>query len=180
VAKDDVARILEMPVQAQAGSATAQQAGEQKSLMARTSSDSVALAIRGGGGAMMGRLNHDQGRLFQRYYSPRVVGGKIMTPADLRRLHKYMLEIEKIAVISDDRGRSRAECGARSPAGAGLWAHLFCRCSLFDRFFGGLFALSIGFVQEPIDDARTALLFDPSLLRFLLFGEELVISFPAH
>jgi hypothetical protein len=26
-------------------------------------------------------------------------------------------------------------------------AHLFCRCSLFDRrFFGGLFALSIGFV----------------------------------
>src|SRR5262249_42008138 len=61
-----------------------------------------------------------------------------------------------------------------------LWAHLFCRCSLFDRFFSGLFALSIGFVQEPIDDARTALLFDPSLLRFLLFGEELVISFPAR
>ena len=25
-----------------------------------------------------------------------------MTPADLRRLHKYMLEIEKIAVISDE------------------------------------------------------------------------------
>jgi hypothetical protein len=30
VAKDDVARILETPVQAQAGSATAQQAGERR------------------------------------------------------------------------------------------------------------------------------------------------------
>jgi len=25
-----------------------------------------------------------------------------MTPADLRRLHKYMLEIEKVTVISDE------------------------------------------------------------------------------
>jgi hypothetical protein len=25
-----------------------------------------------------------------------------MTPADLRRLHKYMLEIEKVSVISDE------------------------------------------------------------------------------
>ena len=74
------------------------------------------------------------------------------------------------------------ECGARSPAGAGLLAHrLFCRCSLFDRrFFDGLFALSIGIVQEPIDEASTALLLDPSLLRFLLVGEEPVIYFPAH
>ena len=39
---------------------------------------------------------------YQRSYSPRVVGGKIMTPADLRRLHKYMLEIEKVTVISDE------------------------------------------------------------------------------
>ena len=85
-----------------------------------------------------------------------------------------------IALLAD-RGRLRAECGARSPAGAGLWRILFCRCSLFDRrFFGSLFALSIGFVQEPIDETRTARLLDLSLLRFLLFGEELVISFPAH
>ena len=40
---------------------------------------------------------------YQRSYSPRVVGGKVITPADLRRLHKYMLEIEKVAVISDER-----------------------------------------------------------------------------
>jgi hypothetical protein len=39
---------------------------------------------------------------YQRFYSPRVVGGKVMTPADLRRLHKYMLEIEKVSVISDE------------------------------------------------------------------------------
>src|SRR5215813_10430131 len=35
-------------------------------------------------------------------YSPRVVGGKVMTPADLRRLHKYLLEIEHIDHISDE------------------------------------------------------------------------------
>jgi hypothetical protein len=29
-----------------------------------------------------------------------------MTPADLRRLHKYVLEIEKVTVISDEM-RSR-------------------------------------------------------------------------
>jgi hypothetical protein len=39
---------------------------------------------------------------YQRSYSPRIVSGKVMTPADLRRLHKYMLEIEKITVISDE------------------------------------------------------------------------------
>jgi len=38
----------------------------------------------------------------QRSYSPRVVGGKVMTPADLRRLHKYLLEIEYIDPISDE------------------------------------------------------------------------------
>jgi len=30
------------------------------------------------------------------------VGGKVITPADLRRLRKYMLEIEKVSVISDE------------------------------------------------------------------------------
>ena len=39
---------------------------------------------------------------YQRSYSPRFVGGHIMTPADLRRLHKYMLEIEKVSAISDE------------------------------------------------------------------------------
>src|SRR5262249_45375308 len=39
---------------------------------------------------------------YQRSYSPLIVGGRVMTPADLRRLHKYMLDIEKITVISDE------------------------------------------------------------------------------
>jgi hypothetical protein len=38
----------------------------------------------------------------QRSYSPRVGAGHVMTPADLPRLHKYMLEIEKVSVISDE------------------------------------------------------------------------------
>src|SRR5262245_55770706 len=39
---------------------------------------------------------------YQRSYSRRVGGGKVMTPADLRRLHKYMLDIEHIDHISDE------------------------------------------------------------------------------
>jgi hypothetical protein len=38
----------------------------------------------------------------RRSCAPRVVGRKAMTPADLLRLHKYMLQIEKITVISDE------------------------------------------------------------------------------
>ena len=39
----------------------------------------------------------------RRVYLPRVLGsGKIMMPADLNRLHKYMLEIEHISIISDE------------------------------------------------------------------------------
>jgi hypothetical protein len=37
-----------------------------------------------------------------RTYLPRIVGDKIMMPADLRRLHKYMLDIERIDHISDE------------------------------------------------------------------------------
>jgi hypothetical protein len=37
-----------------------------------------------------------------RVYKLRLVGGKVMMPADLERLHKYMLEIEGIDHISDD------------------------------------------------------------------------------
>jgi hypothetical protein len=39
---------------------------------------------------------------YQRSYSPRVLGGKVMTPADLRRLHKYMLEIGNVSTMSDE------------------------------------------------------------------------------
>jgi hypothetical protein len=36
-------------------------------------------------------------------YQPRILGdGKVMMPADLKRLHKYMMEIEGISVISDE------------------------------------------------------------------------------
>ena len=35
-------------------------------------------------------------------YTPRIVGDKVMMPADLERLHKYMLEIEHIDHISDE------------------------------------------------------------------------------
>jgi hypothetical protein len=38
----------------------------------------------------------------RRTYLPRIVGDKVMMPADLKRLHKYMLEIEHISVISDE------------------------------------------------------------------------------
>jgi hypothetical protein len=39
----------------------------------------------------------------RRRYLPRIVGcGKIMMPADLTRLHKYIVEIERISVISDE------------------------------------------------------------------------------
>ena len=32
----------------------------------------------------------------------RIVGGKVMMPADLKRLHKYMLDIERIDNTSDE------------------------------------------------------------------------------
>jgi hypothetical protein len=39
----------------------------------------------------------------RRVYLPRVLGsGQVMMPADLKRLHKYMVEIEHISVISDE------------------------------------------------------------------------------
>ena len=39
----------------------------------------------------------------RRTYQPRILGdGTVMTPADLKRLHKYMMEIEGISVISDE------------------------------------------------------------------------------
>jgi hypothetical protein len=38
----------------------------------------------------------------RRTYQPRIVWDKVMTQADLKRLYKYMLEIEHISVISDE------------------------------------------------------------------------------
>jgi hypothetical protein len=39
----------------------------------------------------------------RRVYLPRVLGsGQVMMPADLKRLHKYMLEIEGVDAISDE------------------------------------------------------------------------------
>ena len=38
----------------------------------------------------------------RRTYLPRIVGDKVMMPADLKRLHKYMLEIVHIDEISDE------------------------------------------------------------------------------
>jgi hypothetical protein len=38
----------------------------------------------------------------RRTYTPRIVGDKVMMPADLKRLHKYMREIEHIGFVSDE------------------------------------------------------------------------------
>jgi hypothetical protein len=38
----------------------------------------------------------------RRVYRPRVVGDKVMMAADLKRLHKYMQEIEGVDSISDE------------------------------------------------------------------------------
>ena len=38
----------------------------------------------------------------RRTYLPRILGDKVMMPADLKRLHKYMLDIEHIGIISDE------------------------------------------------------------------------------
>jgi len=35
-------------------------------------------------------------------YLPRLVGDKVMMPADLKRPHKYMLDIEHIDHVSDE------------------------------------------------------------------------------
>src|SRR5262245_36791140 len=67
--------------------------------------------------------------------------------------------------------RDRQTSDDNQPRRSGAVAHwLFCGCSLFHRgsFDFGLLALFIGFVQEPIDDARVVLLLGSSVLCFLL------------
>ena len=38
----------------------------------------------------------------RRTYLPRIVGDKVMMPAYLKRLHKYMPDVEHIGIISDE------------------------------------------------------------------------------
>jgi hypothetical protein len=38
----------------------------------------------------------------RRAYQPRLVGDEVMMPADLKRLHRYMLEVEHIGIMSDE------------------------------------------------------------------------------
>ena len=47
-------------------------------------------------------------------------GDKVMMPADLKRLHKYMLDVEHIGIISDEMRAvvERAMARARSQAAA--------------------------------------------------------------
>jgi hypothetical protein len=42
----------------------------------------------------------------RRTYQPRIVGGKVMMPTDLKWLHKYIVEIEGVEVISDENAGS--------------------------------------------------------------------------
>ena len=56
----------------------------------------------------------------RRTYLPRIVGDKVMMPADLQRLHKYMLDVERIDHISDEMravvGKRVARTGAQAAA----------------------------------------------------------------
>jgi hypothetical protein len=68
----------------------------------------------------------------RRTYLPRIIGDKVIMPADLKRLHKYMLEIEHISLISDEvrrsrRGMARA-CAQAAAEGAALTCSLRIRC----------------------------------------------------
>jgi hypothetical protein len=45
-------------------------------------------------------------------YEPRLVGGKMMMPSDLQRLHRFMLETDVVDVISDE-ARGGQGCVAR-------------------------------------------------------------------
>ena len=41
---------------------------------------------------------------YRRSYEPHIVGGKVvMMPADLQRLHQYLLETDVIELISDEK-----------------------------------------------------------------------------
>ena len=46
----------------------------------------------------------------RRTFFPRVVGGQVVMPAVLRRLHKYLLGLERVEAICDEM-RAAAESG---------------------------------------------------------------------
>jgi hypothetical protein len=48
-------------------------------------------------------------RKTMRLYEPRIFGGKLMMPADLQRLHKYMLEIEGVDATISEKIRTVVE-----------------------------------------------------------------------
>jgi hypothetical protein len=75
----------------------------------------------------------------RRVYKPRIVGGKVMMPADLKRLHKYMLDIERIDHISDEmRGRKQvAGAGTQVAAEEVAGLMLSVEQKLFDRACSG-------------------------------------------
>ena len=56
----------------------------------------------------------------RRVYQPRIVGGKVIMPANLERLHKYMLDIEHIRPhlgrSAGRRGKRMARVGAQAAA----------------------------------------------------------------
>jgi hypothetical protein len=45
----------------------------------------------------------------RRIYRPRLVSGKVMMPADLHRLHQYMLEVERIDLSDEMRAVVESE-----------------------------------------------------------------------
>jgi hypothetical protein len=71
----------------------------------------------------------------RRVYQPRIVGGKVMMPADLERLHKYMLEIEHIHHISDEMRAVVEELWpelAHKGRARGVSSHSFQTCQVID------------------------------------------------
>jgi hypothetical protein len=60
--------------------------------------ESNGLVVIGNGSVLRGMKKKKE----RRTYQPRIVGDKVMMPADLERLHKYMLEVEGIDHISDE------------------------------------------------------------------------------
>jgi hypothetical protein len=49
-------------------------------------------------------------------YLPGIVGTKVMMPADLKRLHKYMCEVEHISILSDEMREVVEEAQREAPA----------------------------------------------------------------
>ena len=53
----------------------------------------------------------------RRVYISRIVGNQVMMPADLKRLHKYMREVEHISIVSDEMREVVED----------LWPELVCK-----------------------------------------------------